>query len=170
MTATKDRTDLFGQLLADVSKIWRHQLNVELKPYGLNCTLRTLLQELTETPDGLMQRELAQRAGIESATLVGLVDRLSAAGWVERQVSTQDRRRKTVRLTKAGRQVLARSESVIKALRQKILDGACAEDLEACIRVFAEILSRHSPGHLPCGCENLLPSSPSALISSAPRP
>lgn len=147
MNAAKDRTDQFGQLLSEVSKLWRHQLNTELKPYGLNCTLRSLLQELSDIPEGLMQRELAHRVGIESATLVGLIDRLSSSGWVERELSSVDRRRKTVRLTKLGRQLLSRSENVIRSLRQKMLEGASSEDLDACIRLFSNILSRHQALH-----------------------
>jgi MarR family transcriptional regulator for hemolysin len=143
VATTRDRSDVFGQLLADVSKLWRHRLNVELKPLGLNCTLRSLLQELVDVGEGLMQRELAQRLGIESATLVGLVDTLSNAGWVERQVSTKDRRRKTVHLTRSGRRVLARSEDVIGKLRREMLNAIASKDLEVCIRVFRTMLEPH---------------------------
>jgi len=161
VSASRDRSDLFGQLLADVSKLWRHRLNVELKPYNLNCTLRSLLQELLREKDGLMQRELAQRIGIESATLVGLVDLLSKHGWVERRHSIEDRRCKTVHLTSSGRQLLAQSEVVVGTLRHDMLAAAEREDLEACIRVFRSILERQSgshPGDTPEPCASSHPS------------
>jgi MarR family transcriptional regulator for hemolysin len=147
VSTSRDRSDVFGQLLADVSKVWRHRLNVELRPYGLNCTLRYLLQELLQEKNGLMQRELAQRIGIESATLVGLVDLLSKHGWVERRHSLEDRRCKTVHLTPSGRQLLVQSEDVVGALRHDMLASAESEDLEACIRVFRSILERQSGSH-----------------------
>ncbi len=162
MSTTRDRNDVFGQLLADVSRLWRHRLNVELKPYGLNCTLRSLLQELNDAQEGLMQRELAQRIGIESATLVGLVDTLSKPGWVERQVSTKDRRRKTVRLTRSGRQLLARSEAVVSALRHEMLAPTGGEDLETCIRVFRAMLEQHAAAAAPCACAASSTSPPSS--------
>lgn len=163
MATTRDRSDVFGQLLADVSKLWRHRLNVELKPLGLNCTLRSLLQELVDVGEGLMQRELAQRLGIESATLVGLVDTLSNAGWVERQVSTKDRRRKTVHLTRSGRRVLARSEDVIGKLRREMLNAIASKDLEVCIRVFRTMLEPHV-------ATDASRSASSAVSSPPPRP
>lgn len=168
-TTTRDRSDVFGLLLADVSRLWRHRLNAELKPHGLNCTLRLLLQELNDVPEGLMQRELAQRIGIESAALVGLIDTLGRAGWVVREVSAKDRRRKTVLLTPDGRQILARTESIVRALRQEMLASAEDKDLEVCIRVFRTMLETRVPPEAAVA-RSAQPASTKNGAPATPRP
>lgn len=56
--------------------------------------------------------ELAERLKIASHSAVGLVDRLEAAGFVERETSEEDRRRVMVKLTKLGKAKLAKLASV----------------------------------------------------------
>ncbi len=56
--------------------------------------------------------ELAERLKIASHTAVELVDRLQAAGLVERETSAEDRRRVMVKLTRIGRAKLEKLASV----------------------------------------------------------
>lgn len=53
-------------------------------------TLRTLIA--TGGGAGLAMKDLAQEVGVSPAVLTGLVDRLEEKGWVERRLSTTDRR------------------------------------------------------------------------------
>lgn len=53
-------------------------------------TLRTLIA--TGGGSGLAMKDLAQEVGVSPAVLTGLVDRLEEKGWVERRLSTTDRR------------------------------------------------------------------------------
>lgn len=52
------------------------------------------------------QQELAQRLQVTKGNLVGLIDRLTERGWVERVPDPADRRVNKVQLTGAGKQVL----------------------------------------------------------------
>ena len=50
--------------------------------------------------------ELANTISLSQATLTSILDRLEAAGFVQRERSTQDKRKVQVRITEAGREVL----------------------------------------------------------------
>lgn len=50
--------------------------------------------------------ELADTISLSQATLTSILDRLEAAGFVQRERSTQDKRKVQVRITEAGREVL----------------------------------------------------------------
>jgi DNA-binding MarR family transcriptional regulator len=51
------------------------------------------------------QQELAQRLQVTKGNLVGLIDRLTERGWVERVQVPGDRRVNRVRITNAGREI-----------------------------------------------------------------
>jgi DNA-binding MarR family transcriptional regulator len=58
---------------------------------------------LAETQPGIAQVDLARQLALDKASVVALIDRLEAAGQVERRRSTQDRRRQGLFLTESGR-------------------------------------------------------------------
>jgi DNA-binding MarR family transcriptional regulator len=95
--------------------------------------------------DGITQQELAERLLVTKANVVGLIDRVSAAGWVERRPDPEDRRVNRLYLTDAGRKLAGEAQPGQYALVKKIfgrlteaelrqmhalvgrLDGACSE-------------------------------------------
>ena len=86
-----DRTETFAMLLGEVSRDWRRRLDERLKPLGLSQAKWRALLHLS-FGDGISQRELSERIGIEGPTLVGLLDRLAKDGYIERRESRDDRR------------------------------------------------------------------------------
>lgn len=62
---------------------------------------------LAETQPGIAQVDLARQLALDKASVVALIDRLEAAGQVERRRSTQDRRRQGLFVTAQGLQRLA---------------------------------------------------------------
>ena len=65
--------------------------------------------------DGAMPLvQLAERINLSVSTLNGVIDRLEAKGWVQRQRSTQDRRKVYASLTEAGRQVTTNAPSLLQ--------------------------------------------------------
>jgi len=95
--------------------------------------------------DGITQQELAERLLVTKANVVGLIDRVAAAGWVERRPDPEDRRANRIYLTDAGRKLADAAQPGQFALIRKIfgrlseaelrqmhallqrLDGACSE-------------------------------------------
>lgn len=77
----------------------------------------TVLSELAGT--NLVQ--LAEGMGVTVSTTSRLVDRLVAAGFVERRPSTVTRREISISLTSAGREVLERYDDLrVRALRARL--------------------------------------------------
>jgi DNA-binding MarR family transcriptional regulator len=95
--------------------------------------------------DGITQQELAERLLVTKANVVGLIDRVGAAGWVERRPDPEDRRVNRLYLTDAGRRLARAAQPGQYALVKEIfgrlteaelrqmhallgrLDGACSE-------------------------------------------
>jgi DNA-binding MarR family transcriptional regulator len=67
--------------------------------------------------DGATATELGRRLGVSKQAAGKTVDRLVELGYAERSADTADARRKLVRLTPRGYDVLARSAAVFEQLR-----------------------------------------------------
>ena len=88
--------------------------------------------------EGITQQELAERLLVTKGNVVGLIDRVSTAGWVERRPDPEDRRANRLYLTDAGRKLLAEAWPIQVALIQKIF-GTLTEGK---LRLMHELLVR----------------------------
>lgn len=77
--------------------------------------------------EGITQQGLAERLLVTKGNVVGLIDRVGAAGWVERRPDPEDRRANRLYLTDAGRKLLAEAWPCQVALRRKVF-GTMTED------------------------------------------
>src|SRR6185436_6922692 len=87
-------------LMLDVSRLWRQRLERALDEAGLGLTAgeaRALF--VVGRHPALRQTELALRLNVEPMTMCGYLDRLEAAGMIERKPDPGDRRAKLVRPT-----------------------------------------------------------------------
>ncbi|MGH3133606.1 MAG: MarR family winged helix-turn-helix transcriptional regulator [Gaiellaceae bacterium] len=83
------------------------ELRKETEQLGVTARQATLLWLVKRSP-GLSLAELAAQEGISPPALSGHVDRLEAAGLLERVRSTDDRRRVGLRLTSDGAKLMRR--------------------------------------------------------------
>ena len=88
--------------------------------------------------EGITQQELAERLLVTKGNVVGLIDRVSAAGWVERRPDAEDRRANRLYLTDTGRKLLAEAWPCQIALSRKILGTLTQGEL----RLMHELLER----------------------------
>ena len=88
--------------------------------------------------EGIMQQELAERLLVTKGNVVGLIDRVSAAGWVERRPDPEDRRANRLYLTDAGRKLLAEAWPCQVALGKKVFGSLTQGEL----RLMHELLER----------------------------
>jgi MarR family transcriptional regulator for hemolysin len=128
-----------GPVLAEAARAWRARLDERLRPLGLSQARWIILLQLSRHGDGVAQKILAGRVGIEGPTLVRLLDRMTEDGWLERRESEQDRRSKTVHLTDKARDVIEEIRKVAATLRTELLAGAAPEELETTLRVLQHI-------------------------------
>lgn len=132
----------FAMLLPETTRAWRNRLDKRLRPLGLSQAKWLAIYHLAHAGEGMTQKELAARLGVEAPTLVGLLDRLARDGLVERHESARDRRSKRVCLSPKASAILQQINQVTAQLRQELLAGVTPEDLQTCIRVLQSIRDR----------------------------
>ncbi|HQU15813.1 MAG: MarR family winged helix-turn-helix transcriptional regulator [Gammaproteobacteria bacterium] len=135
-------SDNFGAHLGETARAWRNRLNQRLKPLGLSQAKWLVLLKLSHGGDGMVQKELAERIGVEGPTLVGLLDRMTRDGWIVRRDSRADRRSKTVHLTEQANAVTREIEAVAAKLRRELLADIPAEQLQCCQDVLQRIRNK----------------------------
>ena len=128
-----------GLVLFGTARAWRTRLDQRLRPLGLSQGKWRTLIHLSQGGNKLTQKEIAERMGIEGATLAGLLDRLQEDGWVERRGSAADRRCKTVHLQRRSKAVLDKIFNTAHDLRAQLIEDISQRDLETCIRVLTRI-------------------------------
>jgi len=90
-----------------IRTFWTLQSRVEisLKKHKLSLAQFDLLAMLLGL-QGLNQQELANQLAVTKGNVVGLVNRLSRRGFVQRVPSQKGRRENVIRLTKSGRRMV----------------------------------------------------------------
>jgi MarR family transcriptional regulator for hemolysin len=116
-----DLEERFSNALHSTSRSWRQAVDRRLKYLGVSQASWMTIAFAAKAGAPLSQSELADRLGVEGATMVAMVDRLVKAGLVRREASTTDRRIKRVVLTPAGAQIYEKVRAEAAALRRELL-------------------------------------------------
>jgi MarR family transcriptional regulator, transcriptional regulator for hemolysin len=128
----------FSGALHNTSRSWRQAMDRRLKYLGMSQASWMTIACTAKAVTPLSQSELADKLGIEGATMVAMVDRLVSAGLVNREASTTDRRVKRVVLTPAGLELYDKVKTEAAALRKELLADVDAKKL----LVATELLER----------------------------
>ena len=115
----------FGFLLYDAARLLRRDFERRAKQLGLTRAQWSVLAHLARN-EGTNQAAAADVLEIEPITLVRLLDRLEAAGWVERRPDPNDRRARPKRAVYAARR--AEHNLVIARLRHVAPHHALQDD------------------------------------------
>ena len=116
-----DLEERFSDALHSTSRAWRQAVDRRLKYLGVSQASWMTIAFAAKARSPLSQSELADKLGVEGATMVAMIDRLVHAGLVLRQASTTDRRVKRVVLTPAGAKIYERVKAEAAALRKELL-------------------------------------------------
>ena len=135
----QDVCSALAQSLLLAGRRWRTRLNERLKSIGQTDARCAALAEIAGCTDGVVQRELSQRLGVEEPTVVRLLDALEASGWVQRRAHSVDRRAKVVQVTPAAEPVLDDAQAIIFELQQEMFAEIDPSDLAVCLRVLNEL-------------------------------
>lgn len=94
-----DYENSIGFIVYSASKTFQKAFDLELRnKIGITLTQSKVIFSLYLN-SGITQRELADKIGIESPTLVPIIDKMEEDGYVKRKSDTQDRRIKRVYTT-----------------------------------------------------------------------
>ena len=116
-----DLKERFSDALHSTSRSWRQAVDRRLKFLGVSQASWMSIAIAAKARRPLSQSELADRLGVEGATMVAMIDRLVKAGLAVREASTTDRRIKRVVLTPAGLQIYEKVKAEAAALREQLL-------------------------------------------------
>ncbi|WP_286996719.1 MULTISPECIES: MarR family winged helix-turn-helix transcriptional regulator [Comamonas] len=119
----------FGHLLMRVSRTWRSVVDGRLADLGLTDTTWVPLFHLHAADQALTLKQLAQRVGLDSSTLVRVVDLLESRGLVVRETDASDRRSKSLRLTEQGLAVVADVRGKLYQVEAQVLAGMDARTI-----------------------------------------
>lgn len=119
----------FTTLMADIHRMFSTSLYRQLKADGINLS-RSQWRILTHlrTQDGLTQSELAERLLIEKAPAGTLIDKLEAAGLVERRPDPNDRRANRVFITVKSEPLLPMIEQTVTELKMQCMAGISEQE------------------------------------------
>lgn len=102
----------------------------DLRAINLSVPQCDVLTTLSEA-EGVSQQALAKRLYVTKGNISGLLDRLEAAGLVERRSTAADRRSYEIHLTPAGREAAMRAIAIQHDLIGATFGRMDSHDLEA---------------------------------------
>jgi MarR family transcriptional regulator for hemolysin len=149
MTASIDEIrSTFGPLVSQTARLWRRAVDQRLQPFGLTEATWLPLLRLSRARDPMRQKDLAAELSLDGSSIVRLLDELQSGGLVERREGA-DRRAKTIHLTRRGKAMVARVESLAAEVRRDLLAHVSDHDL----RIAQTVLQQISDALSPAGAE-----------------
>ena len=136
MKSTPDSS--FAYDLHDVTCLFRKHFDRRAIRLGLTRAQWRALKAIRRR-EGLSQSELAEFLEMEPIAVGRVIDRLVAAGFVERRADPNDRRRWRLYLTVKAHGVTDDMEVIAAELRQEALAGIDDGDFDAFQRVLAQL-------------------------------
>src|SRR3546814_10714917 len=134
---------------AQAARSMRRAVDRRLQPYGLTEATWLPLLRLSRSPVPMRQKDLAASLGLDSSSVVRLIDALQAAGLVQRKEEDQDRRAKAIVLTARGQATVAQVERVAKEVRDGAMSDIPDAELRRALRLVTQLcaaLERANPG------------------------
>jgi MarR family transcriptional regulator for hemolysin len=111
-----------GVLLVDVARLLRRNFNRRAQALGLTQPQWQALARLSQN-QGMNQACLADLLEVQPITLARLIDRLQAAGWVERRPDPADRRVQRLYLTVKAEPLLDDIRALATETREEAMQG-----------------------------------------------
>jgi MarR family transcriptional regulator, transcriptional regulator for hemolysin len=136
MKSTPDSS--FAYDLHDVTCLFRKHFDRRAIRLGLTRAQWRALKAIRRR-EGLSQSELAEFLEMEPIAVGRVIDRLAAAGFVERRADPTDRRRWRLYLTVKAHGVTDDMEVIAAELRQQALAGIDDGDFDVFQRVLAQL-------------------------------
>lgn len=136
MVKTEDIS--FGYLLNDVTLLFRKHFDRRAVKFGLTRAQWRATKMLNRR-EGLRQTELAELLEMEPIAVGRVIDRLQAAGFVERRADPKDRRAWRLYTTEQARRIIGDMETIARDLRRDATDGIDPQELKQALAVIGQI-------------------------------
>lgn len=157
-----------GYWVTIASQAIRRVLGQRLSEQDLTLRQWEVLAMLACNPD-LSQTQMAERMGIEPATLAGVVNRMERDGWIVKSSSSEDRRQSRLLPTAQAESIWNRSLTLSAEVRAQAVSGVSQEDLQTLRRVCATIRDNLSRISSP-SVDELSVEMAAAVLEVTPEP
>jgi MarR family transcriptional regulator for hemolysin len=137
-----DLQQRFSSALHNTARSWRQAIDARLKDLGISQAGWMAIAMVAKAPEALSQKQLADLLAVEGPTIVAMIDRLVAAGLVERVPSALDRRVKLIHLTDAGRTLYDKVKQRADAVRSELLSDLDRASLMAATKLLETLQAR----------------------------
>jgi DNA-binding MarR family transcriptional regulator len=136
MAKTEDLS--FGYLLNDVTLLFRKHFDRRAVKFGLTRAQWRATKMLYHR-EGLRQTELAESLDMEPIAVGRVIDRLQAAGFVERRPDPRDRRAWRLYITEQARVIVGDMELIARDVRKDATLGIEYDELRQALDVLNRI-------------------------------
>jgi MarR family transcriptional regulator for hemolysin len=120
---------------------WRGHVDQRLRRIGQTQSRWETLLCIALHP-GTTQSELARLVSVEDSTVARMLVGLEHDGEIQRVVSAEDRRQRSVVVTPQGEKSLAALQLIVDMLRDNVLQDLDREELETGLRILNKLLAR----------------------------
>ena len=146
----------FGFLLRDVSRLYVRRFEERAAALGLTLPQCRALVHLALN-EGISQARLAELTDVEPMTLVRILDRMAADGWLERRVDAADRRARCIYLKAKAKPLVADIWKLADLTREEAFLGIPAKQAAVLLGLLDQVRSNLAT------LEPLAPAPPALL-------
>ncbi len=127
-----------GFLLKDVSRVYTRRFEERAHALSLTLPQCKALAYLANN-EGVSQKRLAELTEIDPMSLVRILDRMEADGWVQRRSDPEDRRARSLAVTEKARPLVARIWSLAGETRAEALAGLTTEERTQLVELLERV-------------------------------
>ena len=124
--------------MGQLNRQWRRVVDRRLRPLGLTEATWLPLLHLERATEPMRQKDLAASLGLDSSSVVRLLDGLEEGGLIAR-AGHVDRRAKTIDITLKGQETLRHVKELLTLDRLKLFSGVSPTQLTAAFEVMQSI-------------------------------
>jgi DNA-binding MarR family transcriptional regulator len=128
----------FGFLLKDVARLYTRRFEERAQALCLTLAQCKALAVLAKN-EGVSQKRLAELSEIDPMSLVRILDRMEADGWVERRSDPEDRRARSLVVTERARPIIDQFWQVAGATRAEAFAGLAAAERTALVELLDRV-------------------------------
>jgi MarR family transcriptional regulator for hemolysin len=128
-----------GFLINRTARIFAKSLDFELRSkVGITFGQWKIIVMLSEQ-DGLTQKEIADRIGVEGPTLIPMIDKMEKDGFVRREADPDDRRNNKIRRTQKAELMWRKMTECALEVRKRAMKNIKAGEVEVLRTVLNKI-------------------------------
>lgn len=140
-----DNSRSAGVLASDIARLYAAALQRGLQPLGLSRAQFHALSQLW-AGDGLTQRELSDRLGIEQATMANTLARMERDRLIERKPHPDDGRSQQIWLTANARELEAAANAAASEANDRVISGLPVAERELFFSMLGRVISNLRDG------------------------